>query len=349
MNNIYKKIVCMILYKIYFWKTETSGSLLVLTYHRIVDEPNQDPLSVSRKNFENQILFFKKHYNIISGEQLVEIIKNKEPFPLDSCLITFDDGWRDNYTNAYPILRKHKVPSVIFISTDYIGTNRMFWHEQLAYILEKKSSNVDSDTLSEMLDDWHGEIAAKIERAIKVPVKGLRSVINDLINDLIYCDREKISKLIQKLATLLGVDETGNSPSMLSWEQVIEMSQSNICFGSHTKSHPILTQISVSSVVKELNESKEIIENKIGKPVCLFAYPNGDHNESIINIMEKTGYFAAFTCLTGISYGYKKRFELKRKSILEDFSLGLYGNFSDLFFRVELSLIRDYLSGWKKF
>jgi len=154
-QDIIKKIVWLVLYNIGFWKHRESNGLLVLTYHRISDELDiQDPLKVSMENFEKQILFLKENYSIISGEQLADIITNKRLFPPKACLITFDDGWRDNYTHAFPILKRYRVPAIIFISTDYIGTDKMFWHEKLKKILIKMPDSVDRQNLKKVLDQW---------------------------------------------------------------------------------------------------------------------------------------------------------------------------------------------------
>jgi peptidoglycan/xylan/chitin deacetylase (PgdA/CDA1 family) len=130
---------------------------------------------------------------------------------------------------------------------------------------------------------------------------------------------------------------------MLSWEQIQEMSQNNICFGSHTKSHAILTQISNDKAIEELRESKEIIEKRMNQPVYFFAYPNGNYNESIIRVAKEAGYLASFTCLRGVNSLNENIFELKRRHIREDQTLGLNGEFSGFLFKAELSSIRNYL------
>lgn len=344
MKYFIKKVVLLLLYYLlFFTKEKKSNSLLILTYHRITDEPDlHDPLKVSVVSFEKQVIFLKKHYTIISGEQLTDIIKNNKPFPENSCLITFDDGWSDNYTNAFPILKKYKAPAIIFISTDYIGTNRIFWHEKLCNILLKASNY---KKLNNIKYKWPVSIGGKISNIVKAPEHQRRPLINDLVEFIKSYSLDEINNLIRELEALFEVVEEVSQPVMLSWEQVKEMSQNNICFGSHTKSHAILTQISTDKVIEELKESKNIIENKLGKPVHFFAYPNGNYNEIIIKVTKEIGYLASFTCLTGVNYSYKNLnfFELKRKHMIDECSLGLDKQFSELFLKVELSGIKNYL------
>ena len=348
MQDIIKKIVWLVLYNIGFWKHRESNGLLVLTYHRISDELDiQDPLKVSMENFEKQILFLKENYSIISGEQLADIITNKRLFPPKACLITFDDGWRDNYTHAFPILKRYRVPAIIFISTDYIGTDKMFWHEKLKKILIKMPDSVDRQNLKKVLDQWPPDVAKSIFDILKSSLSRRYPIINDLIIFLKGFDPQKNDELNFKLETLFHNDDD-NSPVMLSWEQVKEMSQSNICFGSHTKSHAILTQISKNKLPEELGGSKKGIEDRLGKPVYFLSYPNGNYNQVIIDAAKDVGYLASFTCLPGVSVSCEERFEMKRKHIREDHALGLNNEFSERFFRIELSGIRGYLKSWKK-
>ena len=102
-----------------------ASKCVVLLYHRIadlMDDPQQ--LSVGIKKFEEQIIFLKENFNVISLKQLNECLEKHESFPEKSVVITFDNGYYDNYVNAFRILKKHKVPATFFISTDYIDSDK---------------------------------------------------------------------------------------------------------------------------------------------------------------------------------------------------------------------------------
>jgi len=341
MRYFIKKIILLLLY--YSFRDRQHNGLLVLTYHRISDTSDyEDSLKVSKNIFEKQIQYLKNNYTILSGEELSDIIRNKKPFPDNSCLITFDDGWRDNYTNAYPILKKYKIPAIIFISTDFISTYNIFWHEQLQELLKNIPANTINKELDKLLSDWPGDIRKLISEALKQPNSKRQLKISELISTLKLVDPEKIDELIIKLSKIYNqklIDES----LMLSWNEINEMSQNNICFGSHTKSHAILTQVSHNSVIKELKESKDIIENKLGKQVHYLSYPNGNYNKDILNVAKKNGYLAGFTCKTGLNITFESSLELKRKHIREDQSLGINRGFSDLFFRIDLADVRRYI------
>lgn len=322
---------------------------MVLTYHRILDEPDfQDPLKVSVANFEKQILFLKKDYQILSGKEVGDIIRKGQPFPQNSCLITFDDGWRDNYTHAFPILKKYEVPALIFISTDYIGTSKVFWHEQLVKIFSKMPSHFQIEKHKSTLNKWPHELC---KRMIDISESGLderQTKIHELTVYLKGFNLETIDQIKQDIERFWENGESENYPLMLSWEEVQEMLRNNICFGSHTKRHVILTRTDEDKIKEELFESKERIESKINQPVYFLSYPNGDYNDFVIKIAREAGFLASFTCNPGTNISSEHPFELKRNHINEDSSLDWNGYFSELFFKVELSGIRLYLKSWQK-
>lgn len=91
----------------------------ILLYHRVADERHES-VSASIENFPRQISFLVKHFSIITMERLINSIKNRKPLPLNSVIITFDDGYKDVFTNAYPALKKHNIPAIVFVTTDYM-------------------------------------------------------------------------------------------------------------------------------------------------------------------------------------------------------------------------------------
>lgn len=109
------------------------GDLVILMYHCILDSANKEKgyfqpgLIVSQQVFDRQMSYLARNHNLLSLEQLIEIFKNNKPIPKRTVVITFDDGWGDNYLYAYPILKKHRVPATIFLSTDFVDTHKMFW------------------------------------------------------------------------------------------------------------------------------------------------------------------------------------------------------------------------------
>jgi len=346
MNRIIKKIVLPPLYILMRAFAIAESGLLVVTYHRICDKPDlDDTLKVSQITFEKQIEYLQNKYNIISGEELEVIAQGKKVLRPNSCMITFDDGWSDNYHLAFPILKKYHVPAIIFLSADFIGTHKIFWHERLAeWLMRADITDFHSDNNSELKP----YVANSIAGILAKPTKYRRPYVDELVESLKQYRNDKIENMFEDI----GLTENGighTLPAMLSWEQVREMSAHGIEFGSHGSSHNILTLLSEAEVEKELITSAEIIERNIGKKPRMIAYPNGNYNNEILKIAEASGYIFGFTCNHGINTISGKCLTIKRRHIGEDVTLGFNHQFSQLFFEIELSGARDYLIKWKQY
>jgi len=120
---------------------------LILMYHRITAHSGgsgaqargsrDSQCGISRQNFEGQMQFLMEHMNPISLSFLVKSLQNRSPIPPRSVVVTFDDGYADNYFNAYPVLRKYRIPATIFLVTSYISTGKRFWWDQLRAMVQR--------------------------------------------------------------------------------------------------------------------------------------------------------------------------------------------------------------------
>jgi peptidoglycan/xylan/chitin deacetylase (PgdA/CDA1 family) len=336
-----KKTALLFLYLISrkFFKKESS--LIVITYHRITEDDTLfDPLIVSPKIFERQIDFLKKEYQIISGNEFKTIINSGKKISGNKCLITFDDGWRDNYDNAFPILRKYAVPAIVFISTDFVDTNMKFWTEIVREILSSfrfdhfKSIENSDLGLPEYIQELFGQ-TIKSKNALN------SREIQRVIIEMKSLNQEKIKEIVERLKYFRKYEDKAERRVMLSWNEIEKMSQENIMFGSHTKSHTILTKVNDIEAISELVDSKKIIEEKIKKKVYFLSYPNGDFNDNVIKNTRKSSYLGAFSCISGFNNSNFNEFKIKRIHIRADRSLGLNQKFSGIFFKILLSGTRD--------
>jgi peptidoglycan/xylan/chitin deacetylase (PgdA/CDA1 family) len=279
-----------------FFKSSNDSSFIALIYHRIANTANSnDPISMvinaSVSKFDEEVNFLKRDFNIISAEEAVNALINKTVLPERGLLITFDDGYKDNYTNAFPVLKKYKVPATIFLTTDSIDNYKDFiWKDKVAYLINKaqKSFMTIPGLATYNLMSVRKKNRAKISIIQYLEYRG---------------DLEK-NRVIDSLCEDLKVDLKNKSPKglYLSSEEILEMSRAGISFGSHSCSHPILSNISPGQAQDEIIKSKAKIEQIVGEKVDFFAYPNGtkrDFNDRIIEILKDSGYKAAFTCIAG--------------------------------------------------
>lgn len=317
----------------------------ILLYHRVLDETDEERhyvqpgLFVSRPVFEKQISFLSRKYNLLSLKELAELLKNKQSPPPKSIAITFDDGWHDNYINAYPILNKYSVPATIFLTTNYIDTDNMFWFTEVSMILAK--GKIASKKMVELLK------RAKEYNTNISPPQHFGSEENE--SDIIDSDKviEKLKqfdhKLVREIITEL-IEESGLSPEilrrkmhMLSWDEVLKMSRNKIDFGSHGCSHNILTNINMDDVKQELLESKISIEEKLSENITIFSYPNGSFNSKIKIMVEKAGYSCAVvTSARKRSIDEIDLFALERINVHQGISVNLTGKFSKSMFYLHI-------------
>ncbi len=275
----------------------TPSTLTVLNYHRI-DDPYRDGFDTFKPNisatpgeFVRQMDYVKKNYNVINCKDLTSFLQGDSNLPPHAAMITFDDGYYDNFSNAFPVLRERNLPAVIFLTTAFMGSNKPFYWDYVAYCFHHTDKNsadlpligvcswTDEKSRYLMMERW-------IENVKRIP------------------EAEK-RELIQGIGIILNVEVPVGAFSnlYLTWDQIREMSQGGLIeFGSHTVNHPILTRVSLEEAAREVAESKGRIEQELGKPVISLAYPNGgeaDFSSNIIQTVESIGVKVAFSLLPG--------------------------------------------------
>ncbi len=276
----------------------------IIPYHMIVDEPNGFYPETSTSDFEKQINHLAKNYKIISLDEIVNRIKNRRP--LRRCVaITFDDGFRDNYEIAYPILRKYNAPATIFLTTGYLENGTAPWFIKLRYIFmqtDRTHFNLSHNgtIISHPMHAKDEKFAAS-DRAIAC----LRN-----------CPDAERLPLLDRLCDKLEVNNfQGLDNLMLTWDQIKVMASHGIFFGAHTVNHPILSRTSIEIAAREIQESKRTIEEKNGKPVTSFAYPFGkkaQYSSDLFPVLEKLGFKCAVTTETATNNQSTPLFELNR-------------------------------------
>lgn len=271
---------------------------LIICYHRISDDNNSYLRPTNVADFANQMQYLSKVYKPVSLEEIVQHIKNGTPLPSKSIAITFDDGYRDIYENAYPILRKYGIPATIFLTTGYVGTAEIPLWDKAFYAPSKAKKRTP---VPGILDAEHSEPPDR--KTMHMPAQ-MRNQLDE--KDRSYAVVDQPDARIHNHA---------EKSLMLSWEEVREMSDNGILFGSHTLTHPFLTKISRKQVQKEIYISKQIIEQQIGKSVTTFAYPGGDFDPDIEEIVKEAGYSAAVSTVPGYNSVCDDVYALRRNII----------------------------------
>ena len=333
-KKLIKSIIVKILKKSLSWLIYYSGinhllykigdrKTFILVYHRVLDlnsnfSFDSSLVSSSVDNFKRQMQYLSEKYNVISLEKFIEYHKKKISPPKNSVVITFDDGYRDNYEHVYPILKKYRLPAAVFIATDAVEKNELFWWDRVAYIVNK--TKIDYFEIKELGKYSLGNKCEKL-KAIKAISLRLKNM-----------DETKKNYLIEKLICTLKVkipDMEKNKRLLLSWNEIREMSKDGILFGSHTASHPILTNISIADAGKEIKKSKSLLEKNISKKINFFSYPNGyysDFNDEIKKIIKNNGFKCALTYIPGWNGIESDLLELRRNPVSYDTDIIMFRN-----------------------
>ncbi len=274
----------------------------ILTYHKVSPDshPFFPPLHPSL--FDQQMAFLKETHQVFFLDELVERQQRGE-VPERAVAITFDDGYQDNYTWAFPILSKYRLPATVFLATSAIENRAVLWHDRLFDSFRfARVKQVVLDDLGVALN-LEGEEAQSAVETVMGKAKELPAALR--------------LRLVDQVEEKLRPDvDPSRRVRMLSWEEIRRMQSSGwIRFGSHTITHPILSRIELSEARWELRESKRELEAQLGVPVQGFAYPNGqpdDFNDAVKQLLSQEGYRYAVTTVFGFNTASDDRFALRR-------------------------------------
>lgn len=275
--------------------------VLILAYHRIVplvaseDFPfDLELISATPEEFDWQVAFLVRHFNVVPLSQVAESLPNLALLPRDPVVLTFDDGFADNYEFALPVLRRHGVSATIFLSTDFIGATAPIWYELVAFLLLRAAVGTLPAPIGDELLPTTADVSSR------------RADLLHVLSVLKLCSEDERVAYLARMRMAAGPEllmqaENGMSLAM-TWDQAREMSLLGVDFGSHTVTHPILTRVSEVQLERELRESKLRIEAELGRPIETIAYPVGGataFDARVCRAVADAGYAAAVSYLPG--------------------------------------------------
>jgi peptidoglycan/xylan/chitin deacetylase (PgdA/CDA1 family) len=284
-------------------KKRQGPSARILYYHRVNDDGDPFFPAVTTALFEQEMRYLARYYKVVSLPDLVNQLENGLPGP--TLAITFDDGYQDNYDNAFPVLQRYNLPATIFLTTGSIDSPQPLWFERLANAVKKTG-----------LD--HLDLEIDIPRRLWMRTTTERLRANDAIFSVLrgLPDEERRNWLDIILRQLHVPDaDRERYGKMLTWDQVRLMKSRGIDFGGHTVTHPFVARLRPEQVAWEVGECKRRIEQELQLPVECFAYPNGreeDFGKWNKSAVRSAGYRAAVTTIWGVNYSSTDLLELRR-------------------------------------
>jgi peptidoglycan/xylan/chitin deacetylase (PgdA/CDA1 family) len=292
------------------------GAVMVLTFHRVLNDADcrrtcsLPAIVVRRQTFENLAQYVAGECEAVDFARAIDA-----PTGRLRVMFTFDDGWKDNYTNALPVMRAHGIPATAFVCPGLIGRTLPFWPELIASLLGQTSPAVSG---------------AEIE---------------SLIETLKTYSTERRQQFIARLYALHApVDGNGeySGDRTVSWDEIREMYAAGVIFGCHTHTHQILTTVPAQTARQEIRESKQAIEAALYSHCDLFAYPNGNTSAETRRILAEEGFTAAFTTERGAWTSGTDRMGIPRVNVCEASVVGLTGRFSPAMFQYNV-----FWSAWR--
>ena len=275
--------------------------LSILIFHRVLDEP--DPLfpgEIDRHRFEEITGWIARWFNVLSLGQAIQHLSSGT-LPARAAVITFDDGYADNWTNAVPILAKRGLSGTFFIATGFLNGGRM-WNDTIIESV-RRTEVTQLDLTRFNCGTW--SIDGIVER------RAALGQIISRIKHLPFSQRDEVVRFIAEVcAAKLPTD------LMMTDEQLSSLAASGMEIGAHTRSHPILTRIDDDQAIEEIQASREYLSTLLSRDVDLFAYPNGrqgdDFDARHVRMVRELGFRAAVATNAGAANGATDIFRLPR-------------------------------------
>jgi peptidoglycan/xylan/chitin deacetylase (PgdA/CDA1 family) len=302
--------------------------VLILSYHRVVgnleleSQRGLPTLNISQQTFKKHLEVLSDTHELVSLDDALEVLGGTRAPRRDVAVVTFDDGYRDVYDYAFPVLREMKAPAVVYVPSAFIGTHNRLAHDRLWAALkamEKRklgpiSVGVGGRYETILLDAF--EEAATSNRVLE------RLIANN--------PTPVLFRLSEALEERLGLVDApvpkGQLP--MSWEMLREMAVHGIETGGHTAEHTVLTNQPLEDARREIAACRQSLEKGVGRAVKHFAYCNGWYSAGVAQALRMEGFVSAVTTEDLPNMPGVDPFALKRKVLWEASSAGILGGWS---------------------
>lgn len=319
-------IKLILLHSGFYWvirKFFSRKELAILRYHAVQDKDKNlyasPGINISPKIFEKHVCYFSRRYKVISLDEAVQCLDNRHPFPKNSVVFSFDDGYADNY-RAYQILKKYGATGAFYITARCIDNSEALWLCEVHYLLNKTQKKefellIEGKSQKFMVDS--DENKSKTIRSLMILIKS---------NNLKF--REDIRKQLRDQLQVYDLESYCLS-IMLTAKQIKEMSRNGMTIAAHTMTHANLPNAAPEEAKAEINDSKKALENLIGDTVLHFSYPNGGgayeyYNDTIKNMVKEAGFISSTTSRNALATIDCDPLEIPRMGIRENLSELLY-------------------------
>ena len=291
-----------------------SNSLTLLLYHGVTREESVGIENVSKKHipeseFAQQMEYIRDNCTVLSMDDVVEIHNANKPYPKNAVAVTFDDGFKNNYTVAAPVLDSLGVPATFYFTAGIINTDIMFWVDEI------------EDCINTCNNPY---ITIQLDEVRTFPLSTYDEKVRALTDIKGFCKKATAEIKNRVLKDLKAV--TGIAPSVhhaanylkMDWKELKAMSNNPLfIIGGHSLYHDILSSFATEEkLAEDLHLSIKLLEYHMNKQVTHYAYPEGQahhYNETVIRLLKEMGIVCSPSAIDGINYdGLYDLFNLRR-------------------------------------
>jgi len=280
----------------------------ILMYHSVLEDPTSVADSLGgmihpRAIFEGQMELLAREFHPVSLDQVGRFVRGEKDLPERAVVVTFDDGYVDNFEMAMPILDRAGVPAAFYVTVDCVEKRRLPWPSRLRFSFRKTDRK-----------EWKNEAAKVWPLGSERERDAACLAACDRVAALAGAEQERVvSQIESDLAVRLPAD---SGELMMTWEQVRGLAQHGHLVGSHTVTHPNLAHVGVEDARRELVESKRRMEAQIQAKVVHFSYPcpalSPNWSEQTLQESQRAGYETAVTTSSGLARRNDNPLALKR-------------------------------------
>lgn len=284
----------------------------ILLYHGVTD--NKYPFGIENWSgkhiyvdvFEEQMKYISENKKVCTLRELSSMLQSEDPCPPDCVAVTFDDSFKNVRTVALPVLKKYNIPATFFVTTGMVDNDRLFWVDRLEHMINHHKHDFfyfRGTCYSTSYLPHRQEVLCKLKKQMKdLPPKERYEMLDELEGILGWKDASEVKNY-----------------KTLSWDEVADLDDPPMYeVGGHTVNHEILSYLTPEEAKYEIKSCLDVLEDKLGRKVSLFSYPEGQenhYNDTVISLLKDEGIAVCPSAIEGDNCDGEDPFHLKRNMV----------------------------------
>lgn len=283
------------------------GRLSIVTFHRVLAESDRQNypfpgLAVTPEELDDFLAYFTRHFDCGTLANQYERYQRGERTAHPLLAITFDDAQYDNYSNARPVLARHKVKASFFAPVVAVERQELLWHDRLGFA---------ALALLKQGDDGRAQLMRLAEEA-GLSVNGASNLASAIVSASKALTLEARLALVASLVEASGAVQTPDFARLMTFAELALLAAEGHEIGSHSMTHCMMTECTDGALDYEVAESRRVLQRRLGQAVATFCYPNGNADARSAQAVARAGYLRAVTTSWGNNGLEADRFQLRR-------------------------------------